>query len=317
MYTDGDLVEEGFDVRQLAERRAKPGAVLWVDVCRPDRGDLDELAEELSLHELAVEDATTMHERPKLDRYPTHLLLVAYQTRYDASAVELDRERVTAFILPDVLVTVRTPGFDLEAMRARWDSNARLERNGVGFLLHGLLDHVVDSHVQTVQDLDDAIEGLEDLLFADRPVPGQVQRRCFALRRVLADARRVALPMREVLNTLMRRDLHVVDDATMLYLQDVYDHVLRVSEWTEGLRDMVATVLETNLTIQGNQLNVIMKQLTGWAAVIAVPTAVTGFFGQNVAFPGFGHWSAFIISSLAIVALSVALYTFLRHRDWI
>ena len=99
--------------------------------------------------------------------------------------------------------------------------------------------------------------------------------------------------MREVVNSLMRRDLHLVDDELMPYYQDVYDHVLRATEWTDSLRDLVTTILETNLTIQGNRLNVIMKKVTSWAAIIAVPTAITGFYGKNLPYPGFSEQAGF------------------------
>ena len=122
-----------------------------------------------------------------------------------------------------------------------------------------------------MQSLDDEIEPLEDLLFDDRPHDRDVQRRSFELRKSLVQLRRVVLPMREVVNTLMRRDVGLVSDELMPYYQDVYDHVLRATEWTESLRDLVTTILETNLTIQGNRLNVITKKVTSWAAIIAVP----------------------------------------------
>ena len=121
-----------------------------------------------------------------------------------------------------------------------------------------------------------------------------MQRRTFELRKSLVLLRRVVLPMREVLNSLLRRDLHVVDGEILPYFHDVYDHVLRATEWTESLRDLVTTILETHLTVRGNRLNVIMKQVTSWAAIIAVPTAVTGFYGQNVPYPGFGHTCRFL-----------------------
>jgi len=123
--------------------------------------------------------------------------------------------------------------------------------------------------------------------------------------------------MHEVLNTLMRRDLHLVDGEMTPYYQDVYDHVLRATEWTESLRDLVSTVLETNLTIQGNRMNLIMKQVTSWAAIIAVPTAVTGFYGQNLPYPGFQHDSGLITSSTIIVVGSGALYWIFRRKDWL
>jgi Mg2+ and Co2+ transporter CorA len=136
-----------------------------------------------------------------------------------------------------------------------------------------------------VQQLDEAMEGLEDLLFDERPHGAEVQRRSFELRKSLVVLRRVVLPMREVVNSLLRRDLKLVDEAMGPYFQDVYDHVLRATEWTESLRDLVSTILETNLTIQDNRLNSIMKKVTSWAAIIAVPTAVTGFYGMNVPTP--------------------------------
>ena len=123
--------------------------------------------------------------------------------------------------------------------------------------------------------------------------------------------------MREVLNTLMRRDLHLVEEPMSPSFQDVYDHVLRATEWTESLRDLVTSVLETNLTIQGNRLNVITKKVTSWAAIIAVPTAITGFYGQNVPYPGFSQKSGFYASTLVIILLSGFLYWLFKRKDWL
>jgi len=123
--------------------------------------------------------------------------------------------------------------------------------------------------------------------------------------------------MREVVNTLMRRDIDVIDQEMVPYLQDVYDHVLRATEWTESLRDLVATILDTNLSIQSNRMNLIMKKVTSWAAIIAVPTAITGFFGQNLLFAGFGTvWGTYLSSGL-IVVTGLALYTSFKRRDWL
>ena len=167
-------------------------------------------------------------------------------------------------------------------MVKRWDDNADLAKHGVGFLLWGLLDVVVDSHFDTVESLDTEIEELEDLLFDNSPRAPEVQRRSFELRKSLVMLRRVVLPTREVLNALMRRESVFVDDVLMPYYQDVYDHVLRAADWTDSLRDLVSTILETNLTIQGNRMNEIMKAVTSWAAIAAVPTIITGYYGMNV-----------------------------------
>jgi magnesium transporter len=165
--------------------------------------------------------------------------------------------------------------------------------------------------------MDEAVEGLEDQLFATTPQSLDVQRRSFELRKSLVLLRRIVLPMREIVNTLIRPDLKVVAEDLLPYYHDLYDHVLRATEWTESLRDLVTSILETNLTIQGNRLNIITKKVTSWAAIIAVPTAITGFYGQNVPYPGFAHGSGFLTSTILIVVLSGTLYLAFKRNDWL
>ncbi len=318
LYRSGVLEAENFPVQEISEHITQPGVTVWLDMCAPDEHDLATISEELDLHRLAVEDAVQERQRPKLDRYDSHLFVTAYAVALDMATGELETLEVAAFVTRNALVTVRkSDRFDIDGVVARWDGSPDLAKHGVSFLLHGLLDFVVDGHFSVVETLDDEIEKLEDLLFDDRRPELAVQRRSFELRKSLVQLRRVVLPMREVVNSLMRRDLHTLDEAMAPYYQDVYDHVLRATEWTESLRDLVTTILETNLTIQGNRLNVITKQVTSWAAIIAVPTAVTGFYGQNVPYPGYGHESGFYVSTIVILVLSVGLFVLFRRRDWI
>ncbi|GAB1688554.1 magnesium transporter CorA family protein [Krasilnikovia sp. M28-CT-15] len=320
LYRHGNLLSEGFPVEQISERLAEADdTVVWLDLCGPTEDDFAMVREEFGLHVLAVEDALLPHERPKLDRYESHLFLSAYAVGLDGSTGEIMTSEVAAFVTHRALITVRKDErFDIDQLTARWDDNADLAKFGVAFLLHGLLDYLVDGHFATVQELDSAIEDLEDLLFEEnRSNIVAVQRRTYRLRKSLVLLRRVVLPMREVVNTLMRPTTHVIDDAMLPYYQDVYDHVLRATEWTESLRDLVTTVLETNLTVQGNRMNLIMKKVTSWAAIIAVPTAVTGFYGQNVPYPGFGQMSGFIASTAVTAVLAGALYIVFRRKDWL
>jgi len=318
LYRSGVLEATNFPVQDISEYIRQPGVTVWLDMCAPDADDLATISEELDLHQLAVEDAVQERQRPKLDRYDSHLFVTAYAVALDTTTGQLDTFEVAVFVTHNALVTVRkSEQFDIEGVVARWDASPDLAKHGVSFLLHGLLDFVVDGHFSAVQALDDEIETLEDLLFDDKRPEVAVQRRSFKLRKSLVELRRVVLPMREVVNSLMRRDLGTVDDGMAPYYQDVYDHVLRATEWTESLRDLVTTILETNLTIQGNRLNVITKQVTSWAAIIAVPTAITGFYGQNVPYPGFGHESGFYASTIIIFALSGGLYVLFRRWNWL
>ncbi|GAA1638481.1 magnesium transporter CorA family protein [Kribbella alba] len=316
-YRNGVLTEEDFPLHDVSEHVAEDSAAVWVDLYARDLEGLQLVADELGLHSLAVEAATGGRQRPKLDRYLGHHFLTAYAVHLDVASGQLSTSEIAAFITPAALVTVRNDDFPIDELLSRWDENADLTKHGVGALVHGLLDLIVDGHFDTVQSLDDEIEGLDELLFDDRPHDVEVQRRSFELRKSLVELRRVVLPMREVVNTMMRRDVGLVTEELTPYYQDVYDHVLRVTEWTESLRDLVATILETNLAIQGNRLNVITKKVTGWAAIIAVPTAITGFYGQNLPYPGFGTAAGFATSAALIVGLSTALYIAFRRKDWL
>ena len=318
LYRDGRLELEGFPVAEISDYLADEAVTIWLDLRAPDRGDLAVLSDEFGLHSLAIEDALNKGQRPKLDRYRTHLFLNAYGAQLDAATGELATSELAAFVTAHALITVRKDdGLDIGAVVARWDASPDLARFGVGDLLYGLLDYVVDGHFDAVQSLDDAVETLEDQLFADVPQNLQVQRRSFELRKSLVLLRRIVIPMREVVNSLMRRDLHVVADDLMPFYQDIYDHVLRAAEWTDSLRDLVNSILETNLTIQGNRLNVITKKVTSWAAIIAVPTFITGFYGMNVPYPGFSHQAGFAASIAIMIVAALALYFIFKRNDWL
>ncbi|MCW2671583.1 MAG: magnesium transporter [Frankiales bacterium] len=315
-YLDGKVVAEGFDVEHVSEH-LDDGHIVWLDLEKPTVEDLGVITEELGLHPLAVEDAVAEHQRPKLDSYENHLFLSALVARLNDSS-ELSLHEVDAFITDRALVTVRkSDSIGVEHLTHRWDGAPKNAGSGVGFLLHGLLDLIVDGHFATVQVLDEQLDSLEDVLFDEQPRSQELQRRSFEVRKSLVLLRRAVLPMREVVNSLLRRDLGVVDDHMQPYYQDVYDHVLRATEWTESLRDLVSTILETNLTLQGNRLNEVMRNLTSWAALLAVTTAVTGFFGQNVPYPGFGRESGFVLSTLLLAGGTGGLYFFLKKRGWL
>jgi magnesium transporter len=318
LYRDGRLELEGFPVADISDHLADDSVTIWLDLRDPDRDDLAVLSEEFGLHPLAVEAALHHSQRPKLDRYPSHLFMTAYAARLDADTAELATSELAAFVTSQALITVRKDdGLDIGAAVRRWDENPDLTRLGVGYLLYGLLDYIVDSHFEAVQSLDDCMEELEDRLFDDAPHGLQVQRRSFQLRKSLVLLRRIVTPMSEVVGELMRHDLHVVGDDLMPYYQDVYDQALRAAEWIDSLRDLVTSILETNVTIQGNRLNVITKKVTGWAAIIAVPTLITGYFGMNVPYPGFGERAGFAASIATIALTGLVLYLIFKRKDWL
>ncbi len=318
VWRGGHLEEEDFPAYALSDYLAEDDTVVWLDLCSPDDEGLRIISEEFGLDPLAVEDAVSHHERPKLDRYDGYLFLNAYAVDLDGESGKLATFEISAFITGRALVTIREEkGFDIDALSSAGTRTPTWPGTASRTSCTACSTSIVDDHFDAVQALDNEIEGLEEQLFAD-DVPGRdTQQRSYRLRKSLALLRRVVLPMREVVNTLLRRDLHVVPQEMTPYYQDVYDHVLRATEWTESLRDVVTSLQETRIAMQGNHLNQVMKKLTGWAAVIAVPTAVTGFYGQNVPYPGYGQQWGFVTSVVVLVVTAVVLWAMFKRRDWL
>ena len=221
LWRNGTLVTENFPLSELSDYLAEDGALVWADLCSPDESLLVELAEELSLDLHAVEDAVAEHERPKATRYSTHVFLTMYAITHDATTGELAASRVSAFVMPRGVVTVRLgEAYPIHNVLQRWDDNTDLIPFGPRALVHGLLDDIVDGYFEAIESLDDEIEQAEDVLFNDNPrVLKDMQHRIFTLRKSLVQARRVVLPMREVVNTVMRR---AVDDPHSAELAPYY-----------------------------------------------------------------------------------------------
>ncbi|MCZ0911076.1 magnesium transporter CorA family protein [Gordonia amicalis] len=346
----GAFDPDGFDLDAISDclDSGDPDTLIWADLECPSHETLSRVAAEIDLDPFAVEDTVAAAERVKTVVYSGHTFVMVYAialhdgdsssdadaepsdevservsgTDFRASmnghARMFDLHRISIFVKQNALITVRpTPGFDMDEVVRRWTESGAMQ-HGMGALVHGLLDVVVDGHFDAVQRLDDEIEDLEALLFDER-VPGrELQRRTYDLRKDLVVLRRVVLPMREVIAGIQRRRFENNAPPELdPHFSDLYDHALRASEWTESLRDMITTVFETNLTLADARLNTVMKKLTAWAAIIAVPTAITGFYGQNVPFPGYLNTFGFIMSICLIVVVVLSLYISFRRRDWL
>jgi magnesium transporter len=331
LWRKGEVTDRDFPLDDVSEHLQDEDSLVWVDLLEPHHGVLRKLAEELSLDVHAVEDVIEEASRPKATMHAHHSFVSVYATRLDHPGVtpiapdqvlasRLRLTKISAFVLPRGIVTVRDNDyFDMGQVEQRWDDNSDLLHLGSGALLHGLLDAVVDGHFDTVQQLDDAIESLEDGLFAERQQTRLTQQRTFRIRKELVELRRVVLPMREVLGAVLRHRAELHKDGNELdgWFSDLYDHAIRAAEWSESLRDMLTSIFETSLSLQDARLNIVMKKLTAWAAIIAVPTAVTGWYGQNIPYPGFGHPAGVITSTVLIVGIAVGLYITFKRKDWI
>ena len=318
VYCKGILEAEDFPVADISDHLERPDTVVWVDFCGPSMEELHELADELGLHELAVEDALGPHQRPKLDHYASHNFLACHAVELNSDDGTWIETEIDAFISTRWLVTVRKDeNFLLEPVIARWDRTTDLAVHGVSFLLYGLLDAVVDTYFDAVQRFDEFYDQISEGIFAEKPIPPSEQKHWFQTRQALIRFHRLVVPMREVVSGLMRHEHSTVADDLYPYFQDVYDHVLRVTESTDALRDLISTIVETNLSLRDYRTNQIAKQVTSWAAIIAVPTLITGWYGMNLPYPGFGRTWGVWLAALLVVVVSGGLYVVFRKRDWL
>jgi magnesium transporter len=322
LYRDGVLAGTDLPVEELARHRSDERVLIWIDLLAPSVADIVALSPliggEVELHPLAVEGAISGRQRPRLVRFRDHSLLHAQAVRFDPATDQLATSGLSVVILARALITIRSDDkLPLDPIVADWDDNPDLATYGVGFLLHTVVDTLVDGYFVAIDQLDDQIETLGDDLLVGNGRLNEVQLRSFTLRRAVARLGRAVLPMNEAFSALLRQGAHVLDSAMVPYYQDVYDHALRATERIDGLRDTIESILSTHLAMQGNSLNEIMKKLTAWAAIIAIPTGVTGYFGQNIPFPGFGQQSGFWLSAGMIAALASVLWWNFRRRGWL
>ena len=321
VWRDGALVAETVRKDEIIDALNDPDRLVWLDVVDAKPDALGSLIDALRLPDTEIEDAFAPHERPKVSRHGDHLFFTTYATELAGRLADLEGDRlrthrISGFVLPSALVTIRSSDFDIEPVLRAWDENSDLLKAGPRALVHGLMDTIVDGHFATIQTLDDDIEDLEDVLFEENGTGRGFQQQVYSLRKELVALRRVVLPMREVVNGLLRHGGRTNTELDSWY-EDLYDHILRAAEWTESLRDMVTSVFETNLSLQDSRLNTTMRKLAAWAAIIAVPTAITGWFGQNVPYPGFQKEFGLWVSVVTIVLGSLAMWWSFRRRRWL
>jgi magnesium transporter len=320
LYAGGKVIAEDFPASEAtAQLDQHPDAVLWLGLLNPSPDQMQAVATAFHLHPLAVEDALAEHERPKLDRYRHHLFMNVYQVQVETeNSPELTKHEISAFITERALITVRKSETDITPLLDRWDSEPELAvAGGVSYLVYGLLDLIVDGQYAAAQRLDEVMDKTEDVLLAEGGAPRNVRRYGFGLRRTIAELRRPVSPMPDLIAQVLRSDSQLMVDHLAPYFRDVDDHAQQATNTIDGARDRINGLLEADLNEQSNQLNDITRKLAAWAAIIAVPTALTGFFGQNVPYPGYERISGFIVSSVLLVFSAGGLYLYLKRRGWL
>jgi magnesium transporter len=313
---DGRIEEQHIDPSTVSDLLAQPSTVVWLDVDDPTQRDMEMLGEEFGFHPLTIEDSVHPHQRPKIEQYETYFFMIAYGL--EAKDADLAQHELAIFVGKNYLVTVRKPpALDLGPVLERMRTRSNLLSEGGGYLLYVLLDEIVDGYFDILDGYEDRVEEVEDLVYAGR-VETMVQNRIFTLKRDLIKFRRRMAPLREVLDVMQRRIVPVVTESLEPYYRDVYDHVLRATDFADTLRDLLSSALEASLAVISNRLNEVMKNLTSWGAIILVPTLIAGIYGMNFRhMPELGWLMGYPFALVLMAASAGLLYRVFKRRGWL
>ncbi len=296
--------------------------LLWVDLFdEPAENCMPLLRETFGFHPLAVDDALEEAHIPKMDDWGQYIYLVLHAVAFDEQDDEpIQTLELDIFLGKNYLVTYRTQA--LGAVDRLWKACQRDKRHlqrGTGRLLYRLADEVISDYMPTVEQIDEAIDQIEDQIF-DNPTPSILEQ-IFTLKRSLLRLRRIIAPQREVLNKLARGDPALIEVEDRVFFRDVYDHLVRLYDITEGLRDLVGGALETYLSVVNNRMNEVMKILTIITTLFMPLSFLVGFFGMNFFQPvvPLDAWTgrlAFALTLAAMLILPVGMYLWMRRRAW-
>jgi magnesium transporter len=297
-----------------------PG-IAWVGLHRPTEEEFAAVASEFGLHALAVEDAVSAHQRPKLERYGDTLFCVLRPASYDDATETVAFGEVHVFAGPGFVVTVRHGDApDLAAVRRAMESRPDLLRRGPVAILHAIMDRVVDDYVPVVAGVENDIDEIEDEVFGGST---EVSRRIYELSREVIAFQRATRPLPPMLERLM--DQPDVDDEERRYLRDVQDHAVRIVEQADGFRQLLQNILSVNLTLEtkalteiSNEQNEEVKKISAWAAILFAPTLVGTVYGMNFEHMPELEWTLGYPFALALMlVLGIALYGLFKRRRWI
>lgn len=322
-YIPGQPIQKDLPPEKFPELIQNQQAVLWVDFISEPPKTSQPVLEEFGFHPLAIDDALQETHIPKLDDWGEYLYIVLNYMNMEPNgdAWETQVDELDIFLGKNYIVTHHD--YQISAVDETWvlcDRDDRNLREGADHLLYRIADNLMAAYMPAVEQIDDAIDQIEDQVF-DRPSPNTLEK-LFALKRVLLAMRRIIIPQREVLNKLARDDYKVIDPKDRVFFRDIYDHLVRLHDLNESLRDLVGGVLDTYLSVINNRMNEVMKTLTVITVLFMPLTFLTGFFGMNFFEPlgNLKDWTTnpvFYLTMAVIFVMPGLMYIWMHRRTWV
>jgi magnesium transporter len=300
----------------ISDACAKMPNIVWVDVADPTSEDFEQLASEFGFHPLSIEDCRNEHQRPKVEEYPGYYFIVLYEAELVMGA-QLELRELNIFLGKNYLVTVHSqPIRALETAARLWSEWTDLAERGTGLIAYLLIDAIVDDYMPLLDTLSDRMDDIEDRIFVEFQ-PEAIEE-IFRIKKELLFLRRSVTPLRDVFNTMLRREQPIFSRETHIYFQDVYDHLIRVADTIDTLRDMIGATMDAYLSISGNRMNMVMKRLTSIATILMSVTLIAGIYGMNFDFMPELKWRYGYVGALgSMLAVGIAIYLYFRRIKWL
>ena len=302
---------------QVHEFLKESNQFLWIGLHEPSEEVLDQVQHEFGLHDLAVEDAHNAHQRPKVEMYEDSIFVVLRTAQINKEK-HIEFGETHFFVGTNYIVSVRHGStISYADVRSRCENSPQMLDKGPGFALYAIMDFIVDQYYPVVHQLEIELESIEDKIFKEKPTR-ETTEQIYQLKRELLEVKRAVSPLVDVCNRLMRFDIKSISEETRPYFRDIYDHVVRINEMVENTRELLNTALEANFSLISISQNDVSKKFAGWAAIIAVPTMVAGFYGMNFKFIPETEWPyGFYAVLLGTVALCLLIYYLFRRSGWL
>jgi magnesium transporter len=316
VYQDGARRPGKLELGDAYEACRDGKSFAWIELQDPSEEEFDSVLREFNLHELAVEDAIQAHQRPKLDVYDSGLLMVLKTVRYVESEERLEFGEILVFVGDGFIITVHHGKTSLQDVRLQLERRPQLLRLGPAAALHAIVDRVVDDYAPVITALEQDIADVEADVFSDeRATP---PKRIYSMKRQVLKLYSAIAPLVEPLDRLEQGDLELVPDELRPYFRDVEDHLIRYVREVEAFREMLTSVLAANLTQVSVRQNEDVRKISAWAAIIAVPTLITGIYGMNFDhMPELGWTFGYPLAVAVMAAVCLFLYTSFRRAGWL
>ena len=310
--------EDVADLASLSDLREERGNLLWAeaDINNMTPEDIETMAEEFALPKLAVEDAINSRQRPKMESYDMHLFFVFHELNEHEGQIE--PRQISCFVGKREVLTLHDGAQrTLASAKNRWQREQTELRDGPAFLIHTLMDVIVDDYQEIADRLEDEIENLEEIVLEEPTAP--VQRQLYSVKQRTARLRRFVLPLRRVLEALLGIEYRDnIPEETRDLFRDVQDHILRIGDQVRNIDDLADAAIDLRQSAEASALNDVTKRLTGWAAIIAVPTLISGIYGMNVGIvPTPGSRIGFWVLVAIMVCETIFLYVYFKRKGWI